>query len=146
MGVDSGAKSTKHSSGTAHAAAAEPEILIQVEPTEAEIGAWAESERKRREAWLQGPTDAERAEFARHERERRLAEFDEADAKGGERRRPPIGRYTRETQLAAEGAMSLMWRWSRRSLAELVKAGREWEEETAQSSGRRRVPFDDEGR
>ncbi len=120
---------------------------IQIEPTDDEIRAWAESERKRREAWLQGPTEAERAEFARHERERRLAELDdEADAKGSQRRRPPIGRYTRETQLAAEGAMSLMWRWSRRSLAELVRAGREWEEETAQSPGRRRVPFDDEGR
>ena len=39
-------------------------------------------------------------------------------------------RYSREAQLAAEGAMSVLYRWSRRTFAELVKAGREWEEET----------------
>ncbi len=49
----------------------------------------------------------------------------------------------REGQLAAEGAVSLMYTWSRHFFAELVKAGREWEEETAMPSRRRRVPFDD---
>ena len=43
-----------------------------------------------------------------------------------------------------EGAMSLFYRFSRRTYAELIKAGREWEEETALPSRRRRVPLDDE--
>jgi hypothetical protein len=40
--------------------------------------------------------------------------------------------------------MSLLYRFSRRTFAELVRAGREWEEETALPSRRRRVPLDDE--
>ena len=52
--------------------------------------------------------------------------------------------YGREGQLAAEGAVSLAYSWSRHMFSELVKAGREWEEETAMPSRRRRVPFDDE--
>ena len=43
-------------------------------------------------------------------------------------------RYPREAQLAAEGAVSLMWKWSRRTMIDLVRAGREWE---ASSSPRR---------
>ena len=41
--------------------------------------------------------------------------------------------------------MTLFYRWSRRTFAELIKAGREWEEETAlptAPTGRR----DDDGR
>ena len=53
-------------------------------------------------------------------------------------------RFGREGQLAAEGAVSLFYTFSRRTFAELVKAGREWEEETAMPSRRRRVPLDDE--
>ena len=54
-------------------------------------------------------------------------------------------RYGRETQLAAEGAVALLYRWSRRTFAELVRAGREWEEETSLPNRRRRVSLDDEG-
>jgi hypothetical protein len=52
--------------------------------------------------------------------------------------------YGRETQLAAEGAMAVLYRWSRRTFAELVKAGREWEEDTALPRARRRVSMDDD--
>ena len=44
---------------------------IVLEPTEAELEEWAERERKRREAWLQGPTAEERAAYVRAERDRR---------------------------------------------------------------------------
>ena len=54
-------------------------------------------------------------------------------------------RYSREAQLAAEGAMSLFFRWSQRTFNELVKAGREWEEDTALPRLPRRVRMDDEG-
>jgi hypothetical protein len=114
------------------------------EPTQAEIDAWVAAERARRQAWLQGPTAEERAAYAKRLRHRRLADtFDEGEhmLDEGVRRGLRVGR---EGQLAIEGAMSLFYRFSRRTYAELVKAGREWEEETAMPSRRRRVPLDDE--
>ena len=116
-----------------------------LEPTQAEIDAWVERERARRKAWLEGPSEEERADYASHLRRRRLAEaFDDGELMIQERMRQGI-RYSREAQLAAEGAMSVLYRWSRRTFAELVKAGREWEEDTALPQARRRVPMDDEG-
>ena len=53
-------------------------------------------------------------------------------------------RLGREGQLAARARSRLFYRFSRRTFAELVKAGREWEEDTALPSRRRRVPLDDE--
>jgi hypothetical protein len=115
------------------------------EPTQAEIDAWAARERKRREAWVTGPSDEERAEYAQHLKHRRLAStFDEGEARIADTVRTGV-RYGRETQLAAEGAVALLYRYSRRSFAELVRAGREWEEETSLPTRRRRVSMDDEG-
>jgi hypothetical protein len=114
------------------------------EPTQAEIDAWVAEERARREAWLKGPTAEERAAYARRLRHRRLADtFDEGEHLLDEGVRRGL-RAGREGQLAIEGAMSLLYRFSRRTYAELIKAGREWEEETALPSRRRRVPLDDE--
>ena len=116
-----------------------------LEPTQAEIDAWAAQEKKRREAWLNGPSLEERADYARRLRQRRLADaFDEGEARVAEGVRVGV-RSARETQLAAEGAMTLFYRWSRRTFAELVRAGREWEEETSLPNRRRRVSLDDEG-
>lgn len=115
-----------------------------LEPSQEEIDAWAERERARREAWLAGPTDEERAQYASHLRQRRLAEaFDDGEVMLQERMRQGI-RYSREAQLAAEGAMALFLRWSRRTFAELVKAGRDWEEDTALPRMRRRVRMDED--
>ena len=151
MSIETGAKSTKR--GTADAAAASGTASArtsgsptQIDPTDDEIREWAERERKRREAWLQGPSAEERAAFARRERERRAMELAEEPAANEVGRKRSRRRYRRETQLVAEGAMSLIYRWSRQSLAELVRAGREWEDEVAQTSTRRRVPLDDEVR
>ena len=113
-------------------------------PSQAEIDAWAERERARRQAWLDGPSEEERADYASYVRRRRVAEaFDESEARIQERMRQGL-HYSREAQLAAEGAMTLIYRWSRRTLAELVRAGREWEEETMLPRTRRRVPMDDD--
>ena len=113
------------------------------EPTQAEIDEWVAKERARRKAWLEGPTDEERAAYAKRLKNRRLGEmFDESEHKLDETVRRGL-HYGREGQLAAEGAVSLMYTWSRHFFTELVKAGREWEEETAMPSRRRRVPFDD---
>jgi len=114
------------------------------EPTQAEIDAWAAEERARREEWLKGPTAEERAAYAKRLRHRRLADtFDEGEQMIDEWGRKGL-RLGREGQLAAEGAVALLYRFSRRTFAELVKAGREWEEETALPSRRRRVSLDDE--
>jgi hypothetical protein len=125
--------------------ASTPAADAALEPSPAEIEAWAERERARRQAWLDGPSEAERAEYALHLRQRRLAEtFDEGEAMLQERMRQGL-HYSREAQLAAEGAMNLFFRWSQRTFAELVKAGREWEEDTALPRLPRRVRMDDEG-
>ena len=123
------------------AAVDKPESL---EPTQAEIDAWAAEERKRREAWLNGPSPEERAAYAKRLRQRRLSEaFDESETRIEEGVRLGV-HYGRETQLAAEGAVNVLYRWSRRTFAELVRAGRAWEEETSLPNRRRRVPLDDE--
>lgn len=118
---------------------------LALDPTEAELEEWAANERKRREAWLRGPTPEERAEFAEMERERRLAALEGRSGPGSAARdRARLMRlYPREAQLAAEGAMSLVVRWSRQGFAELVRAGRDWEEEFESTRPRRRVPLDE---
>ena len=114
------------------------------EPTQAEIDAWVAEETARRQAWLNGPTAEERAAYAKRLRHRKLADtFDEGEHLLDEGVRRGL-RAGREGQLAIEGAMSLFYKFSRRTYAELIRAGREWEEETALPTRRRRVPLDDE--
>ena len=116
-----------------------------LEPTQAEIDAWVAKERERRQAWLNGPSAEEREAYARRLRQRRLADtFDEGEAMLADSVRRGM-RLGREGQLAAEGAAALLYRYSRRTFAELVRAGREWEEETSLPIRRRRVSMDDGG-
>jgi hypothetical protein len=129
---------------SADAATAASEGAADLAPTQAEIEAWAAREKARREAWLRGPTDEERAEYAQHVRQRRLADtFDIGEQKLENGVRQGL-RYGREGQLAAEGAMYLLYRWSRRTFGDLVRAGRDWEEETALPNRRRRISLDDD--
>jgi hypothetical protein len=117
----------------------------ELEPTQAEIDAWVAKERERRQAWLNGPTPEEREAYALHLRQRRLADtFDEGEAMLTDSVKRGM-RLGREGQLAAEGALALLYRYSRRTYAELVRAGREWEEETSLPRRRRRVSMDDGG-
>jgi hypothetical protein len=128
----------------ADAATTAPADPVDAAPTEAEIEAWAAREKARREAWLRGPTDEERAEYAQHVRQRRLADtFDIGEQKLENGVRQGL-HYGREGQLAAEGAMYLLYRWSRRTFGDLVRAGRDWEEETALPNRRRRISLDDD--
>ena len=132
------------SRGMASESAAIDEVA-RAEPTQAEIDEWAAAERARRAAWLNGPSAEEREAYALRLRQRRLADtFDEGEAIIADSVRRGM-RLGREGQLAAEGAVALMYRFSRRTLAELVRAGREWEEETSLPTRRRRVSMDDEG-
>ena len=121
-----------------------PQDTISTEPTQAEIDAWIERERQRRQAWLAGPSDEEREAYADHLRRRNLANrFGEGEERLNESLRVGV-RYGRDAQLAAEGAMALLYRFTRRTFAELVEAGRQWEEETSLPPRRRRVSIDDE--
>ena len=115
-----------------------------VEVSQAEIDAWAERERERRAEWLKGPTPDEREAYARQVRSRRIsAAFDEGEQRISDTMRTGV-RMGREGQLAAEGAAALLYRWSRRTFADLVRAGREWEEETTLPNVRRRVSLNDD--
>jgi len=121
-----------------------PEDTISTEPTPAEIEAWVERERQRRQAWLAGPSDEEREAYADHLRHSNLADrFGTGEERLNESLRVGV-RYGREAQLAAEDAMALLYRFTRRTFAELVEAGRQWEEETSLPPRRRRVRIDDE--
>jgi hypothetical protein len=117
---------------------------ISTEPTQAEIDAWVDRERQRRQAWLAGPSDEERDQYASRLRRRNLADrFGEGEDRLNESLRVGV-RYSREAQLAAEGAVALIYRFTRKTFAELVEAGRQWEEQTSLPPRRRRVPIDDE--
>ena len=131
---------------------------MMLEPSEAEVDAWAERVRRQREGWLSGPTAEERAAWAQQERERRLGRLQAPSATEASEPGRLGAYYLREAQLAAEGAVRLVWKevaaegamgafrkWSRRGLDTLVRAGREWEEEVAQPGPRRPVPLDEQG-
>lgn len=136
--------STAKASGGATSDNSTSEETLGLEPTQAEIDEWVARERRRRQQWLDGPTAEEREAYARQLRQRRLADaFDEGETRIADGVRMGV-RYGRETQLAAEGAMTVLYRWGRRTFADLVHAGREWEEETSLPNRRRRVPLDDE--
>lgn len=121
-------------------------------PTDDEVAAWAEQEHLRRQAWLSGPTDEEKHEWRRRERQRRLARLgyaNEAEPIGDllrlaqDDRRRLSRRYAREAQLATEGLGLLLATLPFRMIAELVSAGREFEEDYSQPQ-RRRVPLYDD--
>ena len=147
--VQSGA--SRGESGSAQATAPE----ISVEPTEAEVEAWAERVRLRRQAWVDGPTEEEKNEWIRRERMRRLSRLEnEVEGKpsnGGPRGYDPYAerrrlqrRYLREVRLATQGLGVWMAMLPFRTLAELVASGREWEEETLQPARRRWIPFNED--
>jgi hypothetical protein len=110
-----------------------PETESSLTPSDAEIEAWAARERRRRQQWLSGPTPEQAAVSVSRERER-------VDAERGRTHRGRgsddddavwlVRRSLRTAQLAAEGAMSLLWNVSLREVHQrLVQAGLEWEEE-----------------
>lgn len=116
-----------------------------VDPSDSEIEAWAERERQRRAAWLDGPTREQKLAWAEHERERRLAEFPETQSTRSLLERARLSqRYMREAQLASEGMMNLFWKLSLRGLDVLLREGREWEEEFAPQARGGPVSADEE--
>ena len=119
----------------------------EVGPTEDEVEAWAERERRRRQAWASGPTDAEKRAWARQVRRRRLARAGAYGPLGPLPFGPPAdvgldplgARYARETQLALEGLGAWLVAWPFQVMASLVRSGRAWEEQAVRPARRRRV-------
>ncbi|MBV9583077.1 MAG: hypothetical protein JO057_31205 [Chloroflexi bacterium] len=112
-----------------------------LEPSEAEIDEWAAQERRRREAWLKGPTEAQKAAWAESERARRLGAGRGPNT--GHRPMTPspvvVQRLLREAELATKGAISLLFQLSiGQAFDQLVRAGREWEEEFSPAAERPR--------
>jgi hypothetical protein len=124
-------------------------------PTDAEIEAWAEQVRQRRQAWLDGPTEEEKHEWFQRERLRRLArsEVEDIDISASmehnghdlyDDARRIQRRYVRELRLASEGLAVTMVTLPFRVMAELVATGREWEKHSLHPARRRWIPFYDE--
>lgn len=101
------------------------------ELSEAEIEDWAAVERRRREAWLSGLTPEQQQAWAAAERRRRDVPPSEAMGLAVLEPARAAQRYMRQAQLITEGAVCLMWKWSRQGLETLIENGREWEEEFA---------------
>jgi hypothetical protein len=122
-------------------------------PTDAEVEAWAERVRLRRQSWVDGPTEDEKQEWQRRERVRRAARVDsgpESDHDDAKRRDPYEERlrlqrrYIREARLLTEGVGAWLATLPFRVLADFVTAGREWEEESLRPARRRWIPFSDD--
>jgi hypothetical protein len=131
---------------------------ISVGPADAEVDAWAERVRLRRQAWLNGPSEQEKFEWSRRERARRLTRL-AYDAVAGpdldataapdpfDERRRLQQRYVRELRHAAEGIgvkVATMPLRPFRTLADLVVTGREWEEGSLRPARRRWIPLADD--
>ena len=127
---------------------------LSLGPTEAEVEAWAERVRSRRQSWVDGPTEEEKHEWQRRERSRRAArsEFEPESGfgNGGPTRFDPYEerlrlqrRYIREARLATEGVGVWIATLPFRVLADFVSAGREWEENSLRPA-RRWIPFNDD--
>jgi hypothetical protein len=109
-------------------------------PTEEEINAWAEQERSRRQAWLEGPTQDEMQRWIRREsggewedlRNAPVVESELLDA---------ADRLLREADLAAKGSLVALARAPLAIWSYLIRSGRMFEEELYQPPSRRRVRF-----
>lgn len=117
--------------------------VITTGPTDDEVEAWAERERRRRQKWAEGPTEEEKMAWALREHRRRSARAGDSDkpADSGERR---MRRASREAELAAVGAWDLFMEFPWRVWDTLVDEGREREAEAFSARRRRRVRYYDD--
>ncbi len=116
---------------------------MSAEPTDQEIEDWAVREKKRREAWLDGPTEAEKREWS--QRERHLRElrdlYGASDESDPELERQLERRLRRDAYLARAGALDLLVNWPHRLGAKLIRGGLDSQYEYyTEPASRRRVP------
>src|ERR1700676_3054600 len=113
---------------------------------ESEIEGWAERERKRRKAWLEGPTDEEKQEWAELEwLRRRRRDRDHPMEDGMAEGQRIADRWQRDIGLALAGIAGRLINAPYSLLGNLVIEGRQREDEYyAVRRKRRRVPSDDD--
>jgi hypothetical protein len=107
-------------------------------PADAEVDDWAERERRRRESWVSGPSQAERWAWARHERQRRQASSRSAAAFEPD---PTMEHLRRDATYVVEGAFALLTTFPLRIAADLVRAGREFQDSVYAPRRVRRVRY-----
>jgi hypothetical protein len=107
--------------------------------SETDIAAWAERERKRRQAWLEGPDEEEKQEWAEAERKRRKREYrDELlDIDLDD------GRHMADRLIA--GFANRMVETPLRKLGSLIREGQDAEDRKKEPLRRRRRVYPDDG-
>ena len=111
--------------------AAKKDEAAALEPTQAEIDAWAARERQRREAWLNGPSDEERAAYAQRLRQRRLADRSTRARPGS----PKASGWASATGAKASSRRRARWR---SSIAGRAGPSRSWSVPVVNGRRRRR--------
>jgi hypothetical protein len=98
-------------------------------PTSEEVERWASDERRRREAWLNGPTDAEVRQYME----------DQRGNPGKARQDHRIDEAMRTLRLLLEGANVELFRAPFAILERFVHAGEDWERRLTSSPGKTRI-------
>jgi hypothetical protein len=112
---------------------------------EAEVNAWAERVRRRRQAWLEGPQEEEKRAWAARQSRRHAINADEEDDLDLIEGRRVLDRMQIDAALALYGAANLLLQAPYRLVGGLVRSGRAWEDEALETlRRRRRVRLDDE--
>lgn len=108
------------------------------EVSETDIAAWAEREKKRRQAWLEGPDEDEKQEWADAERHRRKREYLEdlldMDFEDGRR----------VTNRLLAGFANRIVETPLRKLSDLIREGRDAEDRKREPLRRRRRVYPDD--
>jgi hypothetical protein len=115
-----------------------PEAVLL--PTQEEVDAWAEEERRRRRAWLAGPTENEKRRWIR----KQTGRFWEGMSGRWEPDRELVDsaeRLLRDAELAAKGSIDVLLRAPFALWSYLVRSGRRFEQEGYEPPPRRRVRF-----
>ncbi len=128
-----------------------------VGPSGSDVDAWAERERRRREAWLAGPSEDEKIEWARRHRRSRgpgSSSYDDEPYRGSSSgcgpsfydptRDPVVRRLQRDTDLATKGILNYCFNAPYIFMSQLIRAGRSLEEDPYFRSMPGRVPFYDD--
>jgi hypothetical protein len=110
--------------------------------TDDEAELWAEREKKRRKAWLDGPSEEEKREWL--ESRRRSERDSSTDSEDIDEGRRIANRWQRDIGWALTGLASRLIDYRYGVLGNLVREGREWEEEYRAARRRRRRAFSEE--
>jgi hypothetical protein len=119
--------------------------IVAAEPTDQEVEDWAEREKKRREAWLDGPSEADKREWRRRQQDvKELREmYGPSDEPDSVLARQLEERLRRDAYLARAGIVDLLLHWPPRLGAKLIRGGLDAQYDYyTDPAFRRRVPPD----